>query len=341
VRGARARFPRAFLLAALAVLAGESACRRASFPKAPAFLVSIDTLRADRLRAYGGMTVDTPAIDALAKDGIVFETALSHVPLTLPSHATLFTGLLPFQNGVRDNLGYRLSPDLRTLAGELASRGYATGGAVSSVVLDRATGISRGFDFWDDSVEVRKAGQALGQVQRPGMETEARLEEWIGKVPAGKPAFAFLHVYEPHTPYEPPEPFASRYAGRPYDGEGAAADAVVGKFFGFLKARGLYDGSLIVLLSDHGEGLGDHGEDEHGIFLYREALQVPLIVKLPGSRDAGRRVPEPAGLVDVFPTVLAAVAEAGQAGEAGIHGAPAVAGAPLWPNPPASRRVYS
>jgi tetratricopeptide (TPR) repeat protein len=313
--------------------AGAAGCRRASFAGAPVVLISIDTLRADRLAAYGGKTVETPAIDALAKDGIVYETALSHVPLTLPSHATLFTGRLPFENGVRDNLGYRLGASA-TLASKLKARGYATGGAVSSVVLDHATGISQGFDFWDDAVEVRKAGQSLGQVQRPGMETEAILESWIEKVPEKSPLFAFLHVYEPHTPYEPPEPFASRYAGRLYDGEVAAADAVVGRLVAFLKQRGLYDRALLVLVSDHGEGLGDHGEDEHGIFLYREELQVPLIVKLPGGKDGGRRVSATAGLVDVLPTVLSAL------------GAPAPAGAPLsgaaiWPEAPAGRRIYS
>jgi tetratricopeptide (TPR) repeat protein len=333
VRRVRAPALCVLVAAAVGVAAGAAGCRKGSFAGAPVVLISIDTLRADRLSAYGGTTVDTPAIDALAKDGIVYETVISHVPLTLPSHATLFTGRLPFENGVRDNLGYRLGASV-TLASELKARGYATGGAVSSVVLDHTTGISQGFDSWDDAVEVRKAGQSLGQVQRPGMETEAILESWIEKVPEKSPLFAFLHVYEPHTPYEPPEPFASRYAGRLYDGEVAAADAVVGRLVAFLKQRGLYDRALLVLVSDHGEGLGDHGEDEHGIFLYREELAVPLIVKLPGGRDAGRRVSAPAGLVDVLPTVLSALGAPATAGAR-------LSGAALWPEPPAGRRIYS
>ena len=322
---------------ALVVALAAGGCRGQGsvFPGAPVVLVSIDTLRADRLPAYGSREVETPAIDALAEDGIVFDTAISHVPLTLPSHATLFTGLLPFATGVRDNLGYRLGPAAPTLAGILAAHGYATGGAVSAVVLDRATGISRGFGFWDDAVEVRRAGQALGEVQRPGGETEAILEDWIGKATSKGPGplFAFLHIYEPHAPYEPPAPFAARYAGRPYDGEVAAADAIVGRFVDFLRRQGIYDRAVVVLLSDHGEGLGDHGEAEHGIFLYREEIQVPLIVKLPGGRDRGRRVAAPAGLVDVLPTILAAV---------GIERPAGLPGAALWPEPPsAPRRIYS
>jgi choline-sulfatase len=318
---------------ALAFLLAAPGCRRAAFPGSHVFVISIDTLRADHLPAYGYRSVETPAIDALARDGLLFETAIAHVPLTLPSHATLFTGQLPFDNGVRDNLGYRLAAGHSTLAGLLRARGYATGGAVSAVVLDHATGIAQGFDFWDDAVEAREAGQALGQVQRPGAETERLLEDWLGRVPAGKPVFAFLHLYEPHTPYAPPEPFASKYSARPYDGEIAAADAVVGSFLSWLRRRGLYDGALIVLLSDHGEGLGDHGEDEHGIFLYREAIRVPLLVKLPGNRDAGTRVRAPAGLVDVFPTIAAVL---------GMEPPAGLAGAPLWPGSQrAERRIYS
>lgn len=323
-----------FVLAALVALAAGAGCRRAAFPNSPVFLVSIDTLRADRLPAYGYRSVETPAIDALAREGVLFETAISHVPLTLPSHAALFTGQLPYQNGVRDNLGYRLARGRTTLAGVLRARGYATGAAVSAVVLDHATGLSEGFDFWEDSVEAREAGQAIGQVQRPGAESERLLEDWLGRVPAGKPVFAFLHVYEPHTPYAPPEPFASKYAARPYDGEIAAADAVVGTFVSFLRRRGLYDRALFLLLSDHGEGLKDHGEDEHGIFLYRESIRVPLIVKLPGGRDAGTRISAPAGLVDVFPTVASVL---------GIEPPAGLAGIPLWPGRPGAkeRRIYS
>jgi len=272
-------------------------------------LISIDTLRADHLPAYGYRGVETPKLQALAKDSIVFENALAHVPLTLPSHASLFTGLLPFQHGVRDNQGYRLTTAHETLATLLRKKGYATGGAVSAFALSHVTGIAEGFDFYEDGVESRRVGQSLGQVQRAGWQTERLLEEWIQRQPVGKPVFAFLHIYEPHSPYDPPEPFKGRYASNPYDGEIAAADAIVGKFLEFLKSRGLYDQSLIVFLSDHGEGLGEHGEEEHGIFLYREAIWVPLFVKLPGLAQAGGRRDAPAEIADVFPTVLAVLGE--------------------------------
>lgn len=308
MRSARQRIVR--FLASGCLLLSLVSCRRGEvFPGAPVVLVSIDTLRADHLPAYGYRGVETPALDAFRKDSILFENAFAHVPLTLPSHASIFTGLLPFQHGVRDNIGYRLSRKHGTLATFLRARGYRTGGAVSAFVLDRSTEIGEGFDFYEDGVEARAVGQAIGEVQRAGAETEALLERWVEEQPVASPLFLFLHIYEPHTPYAPPEPFKSRYASRPYDGEIAAADAVVGRFFGFLNAKGLYDRALIILVSDHGEGLGDHGEDEHGIFLYREAIRVPFLVKLPGSLSGGRSVSEPVGLVDVYPTVLSVLGE--------------------------------
>jgi tetratricopeptide (TPR) repeat protein len=209
---------------------------------------------------------------------------------------------------VHDNLGYHLKAEVPTLAELLKKQGYETGGAISCFVLKRESGIGRGFDFYDDAVEPAEGRAALGRVQRAGPDTEGRLETWLAARPAGGKVFAFLHLYEPHTPYEPPEPFRTRYAAQPYDGEIAESDAIVGKFVAFLKARGLYDKALVVFLSDHGEGLGDHGESEHGMFLYREALQVPLFVKLPGGRRAGETVNEPAALADVF-TTLAEAAE--------------------------------
>lgn len=293
----------------LLVLAAACTRRSSVSPGAPVFIVCVDTLRADRLPAYGYRKVETPALDALARDSIVFDNALSHVPLTLPSHASLFTGLLPFQHGVRDNLGYRLSKDHTTLATVLKGAGYSTGAAVSAIVLDHGSGIGAGFDFYEDSVEAQNVAQAIGQVQRSGDETARILESWIARQPADARLFSFLHLYEPHSPYEAPEPFRARYSSVPYDGEVAASDAIVGRFLQFLRDRKLYDRSLVVLLSDHGEGLGDHGEDEHGIFLYREEVQVPLFVKLPGGRLGGRRVSEPVQIADVFPTVLAALGQ--------------------------------
>jgi arylsulfatase A-like enzyme/predicted Zn-dependent protease len=284
-------------------------CRRSPgerFAGAPIVLVSVDTLRSDHLPAYGYKDVETPALDAFRKDAILFERAWSHVPLTLPSHASMLTGREPSAHGIHDNLGYHLKAEVPTLAELLKKEGYETGGAISCFVLKRESGIGRGFDAYDDAVEPAEGAAALGRVQRAGPETEARLEEWVAARAGGAKFFAFLHLYEPHTPYEPPEPFKTRYAARPYDGEIAQADAIVGKFFAFLKARGLYDKALVVFLSDHGEGLGEHGESEHGMFLYRESLQVPLLVKLPGGRRAGETVAAPAALVDVFTTLAEA-----------------------------------
>ncbi len=301
----RRSFSRPFLIAAsCAIAASVLGCRgRTTYPRAPVILISIDTLRADHLPAYGYRDVATPALDDLARDSIRFESAYSHVPLTLPSHATVMTGLLPPENGVRDNTGYSLSASSPTIAETLRGAGYSTGGVVSSVVLANGSGIARGFDFYDDSIEATEPGVSLGSVQRAGGKSEAIAESWITAHGAA-PIFCFLHLYEPHTPYVPPEPFASTYRKHPYDGEIAAADAIVGTFIGFLKQKGLYDRAIVVVMSDHGEGLGQHGEDEHGILLYREALRVPLFLKLPGRERAGSVVTAPVGLVDVSPTLL-------------------------------------
>jgi arylsulfatase A-like enzyme/cytochrome c-type biogenesis protein CcmH/NrfG len=274
-------------------------------PDTPLVLISIDTLRSDRLPAYGYRNVETPAIDRLRADGVLVERAYCHMSLTLPSHASLFTGLRPDQNGVRDNIGYRLRDDLPTLAELLRARGYATGAAVSSYVLRRATGVGRGFDFYEDAIVVER-GVDLGGLQRPGGETLEHALRWLDDTAAQRPGaapFLFFHIYEPHSPYTPSEPFASRYAD-PYDGEVAEADAIVGRLLDELEARDLYRRSVVVLLSDHGEGLMDHGEMEHEVLLYREMLQIPLLVKLPESERAGETVSAPVQVVDVLPTLL-------------------------------------
>jgi tetratricopeptide (TPR) repeat protein len=289
----------AFLLIALASCRG--AFHGGASRTTPVILISIDTLRSDHLPAYGYGGVATPAIDALRADSILFERAYSHVPLTLPSHTSIFTGELPADHGIRDNIGFHLSEKIPTLASVLKANGYATGGAVSAFVLRRESGIARGFDFYDDQVEPIGPSKVMGRVQRDGRETLHSAEAWLDQQ-NGKPFFLFLHLYEPHTPYTPPEPYFSRYQQH-YDGEIAYADSIVGELIDRLKATGVYDKALIVLLSDHGEGLSEHGEEEHGIFLYREALQVPLILKLPHAKRAGASVATPVQLVDVFPTI--------------------------------------
>jgi len=265
-------------------------------------IVSIDTLRADHLPAYGYTAGETPHLDRFRKDAILFENAYTHAPLTLPAHVSLFTGTLPFVHGVRDNMGYRLNAKVHpTLAGLLKAKGYATGAAVSAYVLRAGTGLGDDFDFYDDHIAAPNGVDALGRVQRSGKETLDLVKPWLAEVKS-RPFFLFFHVYEPHAPYDPPEPYKSRHP-LPYDGEVAASDAVVGSLLDELRRLGDYDRSIVIVLSDHGEGLGEHGEDEHGILLYRWALHVPLLLKLPGADRAGTTVKEPTGLVDVLPTV--------------------------------------
>jgi choline-sulfatase len=295
-----------FILVVVALAAGLAAAggwryARASAPvSGPIVVVSIDTLRADHLPAYGYTSVRTPAIDALAADGIVFERAYSHAPQTLPAHVALLSGRLPFETGVRDNVGFTVKPGERMLAQMLRDRGFATAAIVSSFVLRKETGIAQGFDYFDGDMPPAAPDEAIGSVQRDGMQSETLAEHWLGHIGTSR-AFLFLHLYEPHKPYRPPDRF-SAYA--PYDGEIAYADEIVGKLVRYLKSHQLYDRSTIVLLSDHGEGLGDHGEQEHGLFLYDEAIHVPLVIKLEGNEGAGRRVADVVQHIDLVPTIL-------------------------------------
>ncbi len=321
------------VLAGLALLgAGCGGGKRGPWPGAPVVILSIDTLRSDRLSVYGNTTIETPALAELAKDSILFERAYSHYPLTLPSHVSILTGLLPPEHGVRDNVGYPFAADRHPFLPRLLHQaGYRTGAAVSAYVLHGDTGLSSGFDFYEDKIQTQK-DTPLGGLQRKGEETLALGLSWLDRAEADR-TFLFLHFYEPHTPYQPPEPFRSRYQ-HPYDGEVAYADSLVGRLVGALKERKLYDRTLLIVLSDHGEGLGDHVEEEHGIFLYREALQVPLMVKLPGGARAGERISVPAQLADVTPTVLAGL---------GLEIPAGVAGKPLTTLGPteAERGIYS
>ncbi|HUP65846.1 MAG TPA: sulfatase-like hydrolase/transferase [Thermoanaerobaculia bacterium] len=298
---------RALILIFLLVAAAACRSREASapaYPRAPVFVISIDTLRSDRLPVYGYRGVETPHLDAFRRDAILFERAYSQSPMTLPSHLSLLTGLLPYEHGVRDNLGFQFDPKVHSsLPAVLRENGYVTGAAVSSYVLRRETGMGAIFDFYEDSIPPRPDG-AFDTYERQGGDTAALALRWIDQQKA-KPIFFLLHLYEPHAPYEPPEPFRSRYASSPYDGEIASADAIVGTFLEELRRLGLYDRSTIVITSDHGEGLGEHGEEQHGILLYREQIQVPLLIKLPGRERAGEAVSTPVQLADLAPTLAA------------------------------------
>jgi len=285
---------------ALAAVGGWRYARASAPVSGPIVVISIDTLRADHLPVYGYTHVRTPAIDALAADGVVFERAYSHAPQTLPAHAALLSGRLPFETGVRDNVGFTIKPGERMLPQLLRERGFTTGGVVSAYVLRKETGIGQGFDFFDGDMPSSSPELSIGQVQRDGAVSEAIAERWLDAQRSSR-VFLFLHLYEPHKPYTPPARF-SEFA--PYDGEIAYADEIVGRLVHYLKAHQLYDRSTIVLLSDHGEGLGDHGEQEHGLFVYDEVIHVPLIIKQAENLGAGRRVADVVQHVDLVPTIL-------------------------------------
>jgi arylsulfatase A-like enzyme/Tfp pilus assembly protein PilF len=280
-------------------------------------LVSIDTLRADRLPVYGYPAGATPRLDALAREAVVFEDAYSHYPLTLPAHASLLTGLIPPRHGVRNNVGFRLDRRHRTLATRFREAGWRAGGAVSAFSLTSGSGISQGFEFYEDSIHGR-APEAFNAAQRDGAQAVEALGSWLRRVGRDR-AFAFLHLYEPHTPYQPPE--RHRGHAHPYDGEIAYADELVGRFLDVLAATGRRDGALVVVTADHGEGLGDHGEDEHGMLLYRETVRVPLLVRLPRGSRGGTRVAGAVSHADVAATLL----DLAGLDSRGLDGAPLVA----------------
>ena len=267
-------------------------------------LITIDTLRADHLGCYGATDVKTPTLDALARDGVVFERAISQVPLTWPSHAAILTGTYPFQNGVQDFTGQPLDPRFRSVAQVFKQQGYATGAVVSAFVLDRSWGLARGFDFYDDAFSAQAfLHKDVGLVDRKAGESVTHAISWLQK-PARRPFFFWLHLYDPHSPYDPPEPFHTQYRSHPYDGEIAYADHELGRLIAWLKQNRLYDRTAIVVLSDHGESLGEHGEKEHGFFVYNSTVHIPLIVKPPA--DSGfrpGRVSAPVETVAVAPTL--------------------------------------
>ena len=274
-------------------------------PRPDVILITIDTVRADHLGCYGAQNVKTPTLDGLAADGVLFERAISQVPLTWPSHAVILTGTYPFQNGVQDFTGQPLSPQFRSVAQAFKSAGYRTGAVVSAFVLDRSWGLARGFDFYDDAFSAETFQKKdIGLVDRRAGESVNDAIAWLKKSPQ-RPFFFWLHLYDPHSPYDPPEPYRAEYHDHLYDGEIAYADHELGRLIDWLKQNKLYDSSLIVMLSDHGESLGEHGEDEHGFFIYNATAHIPLIVKPPaGSGIRAERRREPVETAAVAPSLL-------------------------------------
>ncbi len=265
-------------------------------------VVTLDTLRADRLGCYGFRGVETPNIDAVAAEGVLFEQATATAPMTLPSHASIFTGLIPPHHGVRDNGGFFLEASKVTLGERMKQAGYATGAFVGAWVLDSRWGLDQGFDTYSDHFDLSKYKVVnLGTVQKKGDEVMDLALPWLESVKQ-KPFFAWIHLYDPHTPYEPPEPFASRYKGQPYLGEVAYTDQVIGRLVSWLKDAGVWNNTVLVLMADHGESLGEHGEKTHTFFVYDAVVHVPLIVRTPWG-DRGRNRSQVA-TVDLMPTVL-------------------------------------
>src|SRR5712671_2572432 len=255
-----------------------------SAPPPNIILITLDTTRADRMGFLGSKSGLTPNLDLLAAQSVVFTRAYSHVPLTTASHATIFTGTYPQFHGVND-FGTPLRADLPYLPPPLHQHGYQTAPFVGSLVLDpfggTAPGFDRGFDVDNAGFRIRRSGEdRYHTLERRGEDVVARALEWLKERPR-QPFFLWVHLYDAHDPYEPPEPYATRYSKSPYDGEVAYVDAAAGKLLSALRTRGLYNDALIAVMADHGEGLGEHGERSHGIFLYDETIHVPLLFKLP------------------------------------------------------------
>ncbi len=270
-------------------------------------LITIDTARADRMGFMGSKAGLTPNLDAVARQGVVFSRAYAHVPLTTPSHATILTGTYPQFNHL-DDLGTPLAKDIPFLPDILRHHGYHTAAFVGAQVLDPKSaavpGFDRGFDTYDADFHSRQPGEdRYHSVERRAEVVVDHALVWISQHSHG-PFFVWVHLYDPHDPYDPPPPFKARYAASPYDGEIAYVDFALGKLLGALHSRGLYEGTLIAVAADHGEAFGEHGEQSHGFFLYDETLHVPLMIKLPGERAAGLRIGTRVGLVDLAPTLL-------------------------------------
>jgi arylsulfatase A-like enzyme/Tfp pilus assembly protein PilF len=295
-RPARRAVAAAFV-AALAVVSPAGA------PKVNLLLVTLDTVRADHLGTYGYKLAATPVLDRIAREGVRFANATTPSPLTGPAHAGILTGVYPARYGIRDNAATPLPPEAVTLAETLKTAGYRTGAFIGAFILDRAYGFDQGFDTFDARFERFAVGDKL-QVERPGSAVVKPALAWLAGLPAGQPFFAWIHFYDAHAPYTPPPPFNVTFRRHPYDGEIAAVDRAVGTLIAMLERKGILDQTLVVAIGDHGESLGEHGEEDHGIFLYDAVLHIPWLMRLPGRERADTVIDEQVRAIDLVPTVL-------------------------------------
>ncbi len=267
-------------------------------------VITLDTLRADRVGAYGYAAGRTPHLDALARAGVRFDDAVSASPITGPAHAGLLTGRYPARLGVRDNATTPVPDSAVTLAEMLAANGYDTGGFIGAFILDRPYGFAQGFQTFDGFARVESGREA--NAERTGADVVDRALQWLSARPAERPFFLWVHLYDPHAPYAAPAPYGSDFAAQPYDGEVAFTDAQVGRLLDALRARGVMERTVVMALADHGESLGEHGEDEHGVFLYEPVVRVPWLVSGPGIRG-GAVVTDQVRSLDLAPTVMSVV----------------------------------
>jgi choline-sulfatase len=308
---------------------------QAPLPPLNLLLITLDTTRADHLGAYGYTLAKTPYMDRLAAEGVRFDRAVASAPITLPSHASLFTARYPFDHGVRNNGNFYLSDRVPTLTTALHDRGYRTAAFVSSFILDRRYGLARGFDDYDDRLDAGKGAIVNFQVERRGDATALAANGWFdayARAGGTTPFFVWLHLYDPHEPYRPPRPFRDMFADRPYDGEIAFDDSVVAAVLDRLRQLGLLDRTAIAIVGDHGESLGDHGEETHSMFVYESALRVPMILWRPGRVPAGTVVKPLVRVIDLAPTLLDLVGAPPLAGVQGRSLLPVVRGGGAVPD---------
>ncbi len=301
-RGVRKRV---LLVGLLATIAALVCLARLFFPTGKEvrhiILISIDTIRADHVSSYGYPYKTTPRIDAFADNAVLFENCFSNIPLTLPAHSSMLTGVIPPTHGVQDNLSMALSDSVLTLPEMLQARGYATYGIISADVLNKRYGLDQGFDVYDDTFDGETSKSELVP-QRFADETAAHALEWLEEN-REKKKFMFIHFYDPHTDYTPPAPYDKQFK-HPYDGEIAFVDDCIGRIIDKLKSLDQYDDSLIIITGDHAELLNEHGEPTHGFFIYQNVLRVPLIVK-PAGHSTPAKVADNTSLTDIAPTILA------------------------------------